>query len=207
MEHEFTQEIKIVLHSHFGEAAEDIYEKSLLLQYLTEIFDIIQNSLQNLAMTGFKIAAQRLQFRQIQCSCGVIFKIRPETADFGGYIENSPGFGSTIHAGLQLSVRRSSCSLAADFRKLDPCWCGFAQTAVSKNRRKRSFGNDPQIYQKFPLKERALEQIQTHSFTKVYLYLDRDEAGNQLKDDFRKRLSSSLTLLSSIRPLQRLQRL
>jgi len=34
MEHQFTQELKSILNSHFGEAAEDIYEKSPLLQYL-----------------------------------------------------------------------------------------------------------------------------------------------------------------------------
>ena len=34
MEHEFTQQIQHVLHSDFGEAAEEIFEKSELLQYL-----------------------------------------------------------------------------------------------------------------------------------------------------------------------------
>jgi hypothetical protein len=34
MEHEFTQQIKAVLKGRFGKAAEDIYEKSSLLQYL-----------------------------------------------------------------------------------------------------------------------------------------------------------------------------
>jgi len=34
MEHEFTQQIKAILKSHFGKAAEDVYEKSPLLQYL-----------------------------------------------------------------------------------------------------------------------------------------------------------------------------
>ena len=34
MEHEFTQQIQAVLRSDFGEAAEDIFEKSELLQYL-----------------------------------------------------------------------------------------------------------------------------------------------------------------------------
>ena len=34
MEHQFTQQIKTILNSHFDEAAEDIYEKSPLLQYL-----------------------------------------------------------------------------------------------------------------------------------------------------------------------------
>lgn len=34
MEHEFTQQIKITLKSHFGDLSEDIYEKSPLLQYL-----------------------------------------------------------------------------------------------------------------------------------------------------------------------------
>ena len=39
------------------------------------------------------------------------------------------------------------------------------------------------------LKERALMQIQTHIFTTVYLYLDRDEAGNRLKDFFFRRMN------------------
>ena len=34
MEHEFTHRIRSILKSHFGSASEDIYEKSLLLQYL-----------------------------------------------------------------------------------------------------------------------------------------------------------------------------
>jgi hypothetical protein len=34
MEHEFTQQIKAILKIHFGKAAEDVYEKSPLLQYL-----------------------------------------------------------------------------------------------------------------------------------------------------------------------------
>ena len=34
MEHEFTQQIQAILRSDFGEAAEDIFEKSELLQYL-----------------------------------------------------------------------------------------------------------------------------------------------------------------------------
>ena len=34
MEHEFTQQNQDVLQSDFGEAAEDIFEKSELLQYL-----------------------------------------------------------------------------------------------------------------------------------------------------------------------------
>lgn len=34
MEHEFTQQIQAVLRSDFGNAAEDIFEKSELLQYL-----------------------------------------------------------------------------------------------------------------------------------------------------------------------------
>lgn len=34
MEHEFTRQIKAILKAHFGKAAEDIYEKNSLLQYL-----------------------------------------------------------------------------------------------------------------------------------------------------------------------------
>lgn len=34
MEHEFTLQIKQILQSRFGAAADDLYERSLLLQYL-----------------------------------------------------------------------------------------------------------------------------------------------------------------------------
>ena len=34
MEHHFTQEIKAILKGHFGKAAEDIYERCPLIQYL-----------------------------------------------------------------------------------------------------------------------------------------------------------------------------
>lgn len=40
------------------------------------------------------------------------------------------------------------------------------------------------------LKERAIEQIRANRFEKVYLYLDRDDAGTLLFADFRKQLSN-----------------
>jgi hypothetical protein len=36
MEHTFTNNIKIILKKHFGENAETVFEKSLLIQYLNE---------------------------------------------------------------------------------------------------------------------------------------------------------------------------
>jgi len=45
------------------------------------------------------------------------------------------------------------------------------------------------------LKQRAIERIFANHFTKVYLYLDRDDSGKRLKAHFAKQLSDEVTIV------------
>jgi len=84
---------------------------SAIVGFLTEILDIIQNSLQSLAITGFKILEVTLQCYQIQSPCGSIFHIASKTTVFRGYIPNSPQFLS--------KQTQYSCGVSnLDFRRI-----------------------------------------------------------------------------------------